>query len=355
MLHVRKRPGHQYYTVRGTVKVGKETRKVEEHSTGATSAANAREYAAALEEEIRQSILYPGRRKNSVTFGDCTDVYLNRPEGIGRMDMWRILELLKWFEDTPVTQAEILSTWNEFKDIRCKGNAPATINRFQSTLVAVLNYASANKYHFIVPRIKSLKASNEIVRFLREEQKDVLLSCYPEYAYPIFVMFCYNGNRTQEGLQLDWANVNLAQKTIYFNRTKNGKPRLVPMHPKVYCVLKTLWEKRGRPRTGHVFLNSRGAPYQDTRDAKLPGGNPLRSVHGTALKKADEELLKRGLSPIEEFRVHDWRHHFACTCIMSGIDIETIKTIGGWKSIRSLERYMAVSLNHTQEQIKKLA
>ena len=63
-----------------------------------------------------------------------------------------------------------------------------------------------------------------------------------------------------------------------FGRTKQGKPLATPMHPKVELALRDLWEKRGRPKSGHVFLNRLGKPYADTRNYKIQGGNPLKKL-----------------------------------------------------------------------------
>ena len=66
------------------------------------------------------------------------------------------------------------------------------------------------------------------------------------------------------------------------------------MHPKVELALRELWEKRGRPKSGHAFLNRLGKPYADTRDYKIQGGNPLKKAHATALRLRfghDEVLL----------------------------------------------------------------
>jgi integrase len=42
-------------------------------------------------------------------------------------------------------------------------------------------------------------------------------------------------------------------------------------------------------------------PYSDTRDYRLPSGNPLRKAHATPCRRAG----------IRDFKVHDWRHHWA--------------------------------------------
>lgn len=117
------------------------------------------------------------------------------------------------------------------------------------------------------------------------------------------------------------------------------------MHQRVYTAVHGLYQARGFPEEGHVFLNRLGQPYSDTREYKLPGGNPIRSAHYTALRRAG----------IKDFRPHDWRHHFASQAVMKGIDIETLKRLGGWKSLRMLERYAAVSTDHMDAAMERLA
>lgn len=119
------------------------------------------------------------------------------------------------------------------------------------------------------------------------------------------------------------------------------EPRSVKMHPRASKTVVQLWEGQGQPSTGHVFLNRLAQPYADTRDYRLPGGNPLRGTHTAACKRAK----------VDDFRVHDWSHHWASWCVMSGIDLEAIKRMGGWKSLRMVERYAAVSTDHMERAI----
>ena len=109
-------------------------------------------------------------------------------------------------------------------------------------------------------------------------------------------------------------------------------------------MLRLLWEKRGRPEEGHVFLNRLGKPYTDTRDLVIQGGNPLTRAHTSACARAG----------IADFTVHDWRHHWASHCVMAGIDLITIMRMGGWKSLRMVQRYAAVDTTHMNEAIRKL-
>lgn len=96
---------------------------------------------------------------------------------------------------------------------------------------------------------------------------------------------------------------------------------------------------------GHLFLNKHGQPYQDIRRAKIPGGNPLKSAHNAACKRA----------AIEDFTVDDWRHYWASRCVMAGIDLITFMQMGGWKSLRMIQRYASVGVDQMREAISKLS
>jgi integrase len=94
-----------------------------------------------------------------------------------------------------------------------------------------------------------------------------------------------------------------------------------------------------------VFLNVRGQPYADTRDYSLPGGNPIRKAHATACRRAG----------IRDFTPHDWRHHWASWCVMSGVDLVTLKRMGGWTTLAMVDRYAALDTEHMAAAIRKLA
>ena len=63
-------------------------------------------------------------------------------------------------------------------------------------------------------------------------------------------------------------------------------------------ALEGLARRTDEPDVEPRFSISSRRPYADTRDYKLPGGNPLRRAHATACRRAG----------IVNFTVHDWRH-----------------------------------------------
>jgi integrase len=180
------------------------------------------------------------------------------------------------------------------------------------------------------------------VPYLMPDERDRLLTAYNRWAQPAVIVLAYQGCRTQEALQLDWRNISWLRRTLYFSRTKNTRPRTVPMHRRVRVTLYLIWRRQGRPKSGPVFLSHRGEPYSDTRGI---GGNPLRKAHETACRAAG----------ISSFRVHDWRHSWAAHMVMSGCDMITLMRLGGWKTMSMVARYAAVSTDHMAEAVARLA
>lgn len=341
MLTIRKRG--RFWHCRGTVKVGKETRIVDEHSTGCRERSDAREYHDKLTGEIRQEVLSgtSGRAK-LMTFADAGLAYVNRPGGVHRTDAWRIGQLNEHMGDYLIS--DIKKGWRKFRERRCGGLAPATVERFRKVAQAAINLLG-EEHDFVAPKLKAIKVENKRVRFLSIEEQGRLLNSYAEHVRPIALSLCYQGLRTQEALQLQWENVNLQHQTLYIDRTKNGEPRTVPMHPRVLEALHTIARAAGAPSKGHVFLNRFGVPYADTRDYKYPGGNPVSKAHRTACKRAG----------VTDFRPHDWRHHWASWLVMNGVGLETVKKLGGWKTLDMVLRYAAVSVEHERDAIRKQA
>jgi integrase len=230
--------------------------------------------------------------------------------------------------------------------VRCGGLRPATVERFRAIFQAMINYV-ATEEQFDPPKIRRPRGERlpkKRVRYLSRDQAARLISSYAKHVQPIALTLCYQGLRIGEALRLDWDNVNWSANSLYVSETKTGEPRTVTLHVEVRKALHRLFVERGRPKEGRVFLNRLGRPYADTRKYELPGGSPIRKAHATACRKAG----------IADFHVHDWRHHWASWCVMSGIDLETMRQEGGWKSLRMVECYASVSAAHRTETMRRL-
>lgn len=344
MLTIRRRGSAGKWYMRGYVSLGERTITVAEFSTGTTEEDAARHLMAERERALREELMFGPRAVASrAVIADAFDAYLAKPKRPNSSDILRVGVMNERIGN--MSLADPRAAWRTFQDAFLAGYAPAGQDRYRSLLQACINVWQER--HDLPPvKIKAIAFDNQRIRFLSHAERDRLIGCYAGHVQPIVTMFAFQGPRTQEALQLHWGagGVDLARGTIFFARTKTGNPRTVALHPRMEAMLRPLWEKRGKPDTGHVFLNRLGRPYTDTRDLAVQGGNPLKRAHTTACERAG----------VANFTVHDWRHHWASHCVMAGVDLITIMRLGGWKSLRMVQRYAAVDTTHMQEAVSKL-
>jgi hypothetical protein len=142
MLTIRRR-GKNFH-VRGSIRVGRETRIVKEHSCGTDRRDDADAYRSKLEAEIRYEILHGrGGRTHTMTIADAGIRYMERPGGVRSYDLWRLDQINKVVGDSSIAGAA--DAWSQFKRVRCGGLAPATVQRFRAIFSAAINYLAAEE------------------------------------------------------------------------------------------------------------------------------------------------------------------------------------------------------------------
>ncbi len=344
MLTLRTRGSKNVYYIRGSVALGAERIEVAEFSTGTTEKDAASHLMAQHELTLRNRLMFGPAA--SVAAGVCADAfasYLGKATPPCVSDVLRIGKLNDLIGDLSLREPRL--AWEQFRAAYLTGHDPAGQDRYRAVFQAALNVHL--ELHGVAKiKIPTIPFDNERVRWLTLEDRDRLIDSYVPHVQPIATLLAFHGPRIQTALQLPWGpdGVDMHREAIRLNHTKNAVIRSVPMHPRVKAVLTPMWEAKKRPTKGHVFLNRFGEPYQDTRKAKIPGGNPIKSAHGTACARA----------AIEDFTVHDWRHHWASHCVMAGIDLITIMHMGGWKSLRMVQRYASVGVDHMRSAINLL-
>jgi len=344
MLSMRRRGKAQNWYIRGNVTLGGRSVEVAEYSTGTCDKAAASHLMAMREQELREQLLFgPRATAAKAVIADAFEAYLTKPKPPNSTDVVRVGVMNERIG--AMSLGDPKAAWHAFREAYLLNHAPAGQDRYRSLLQAAINVYH-DRHGLPACKLKTIAFDNQRIRFLSHADRDRLIGSYAPHVQPIATMFAFQGPRTQEALQLIWGagGVDMERGTIFFARTKTGNPRTVEIHPRVEALLRPLWLKRGRPSSGHVFLNRKGQPYTDTRDLVVQGGNPLKTAHTNACARAG----------IADFTVHDWRHHWASHCVMAGIDLITIMRLGGWKSLRMVQRYAAVDTAHMKEAVMRL-
>jgi integrase/recombinase XerD len=143
-----------------------------------------------------------------------------------------------------------------------------------------------------------------------------------EWLRPVVTVLAWSGMRINELVNLRWQDVDLERRLLHIRVQESWKPkgrrdRMVPIHPKVDTVL------RSQPIGTYVFGGPGGTPQLCARSCRrsLQVDQRRLGVHGGDL--------------------HAFRRFFATTMIRNGVDAETVRQWGGWKSFNTMLRYLA--------------
>ncbi len=230
------------------------------------------------------------------------------------------LKIQKSLETSDRKLAKAISKYKVLR--RNEGVKPATINKELAMLSKAFNLA-VKEWEWLkdnpVSRVPKEKENNERDRWLTEDEERRLLKNSFQWLKEIIVFALNTGLRQDELLSLEWSRVNLSRKTILIQKTKNGKPKTLPLNKIALGVL----EQRSKVKSiknDFVFFN---------RNGKKINPNNLRTCFYIALKK----------SRIEDFRFHDLRHTFATRLTQRGVDIYKIAKLLGHRDIKMTQRY----------------
>ena len=278
--------------------------------------------------------------QKQITFSELADKYLEYTAG--RLKSHKGLftfykKLNGYFGNRTLTAIKVEDVENMQSDILKQGLSNAYANRLLIHFKRALKKAAdweiipdnvINKFK----RVKLLKGEVKRLRYLSEEEAERLIECCePTYLLPIVITALNTGMRKSEILKLTWDKVDLKNRLILLDKTKNGERREIPINRTLYNTLSGLIRDI---RTDYVFYNSDTLkPFCD-----------IKKSFGRALKKAH----------ILNFRFHDLRHTFASRLVMAGVDLTTLKELLGHKDIKMTLRYSHLAASHISNAVNIL-
>ncbi len=226
-----------------------------------------------------------------------------------------------------------------------------TSNRYIGTLKAMFNRAVEWEVieHNPIAKIKKQKSDNRaIVRYLSTDEEarlraslrsrdrrlaesnpfyaggrfvslKAILGGYADHIHPMILLLMNTGMRRGEMFNLRWQDVDFINKriTVIGNTSKTGQTRYIPLNVEAFNVLQ-MWSKQTQRENGFVFIGKNGSRF-------------------TNIDKAWKVLLRE--AKINDFRLHDLRHHFASRLVSAGVDLNSVRELLGHSDIKMTLRY----------------
>jgi len=289
-----------------------------------------------------------GRRREQVRQGYCPrieDVAKARPrlfeDAAKEYETWSKAHKKSWRTDTHwlkrlkkvlagKTLAEITPEAVErFKLELAQSRTKATVNRHLALLRHLFNRAIRHGYQGRNPvsAVGLFREENTRSRWLTEEEERSLFKVIPEPYWAFCRVALYTGCRKSELLAARWDLIDWTRGILTLPTSKSGKPRFVELSSN---VLETLHKVPGLGERLLIFPDCRKVSHRFPEwaaEAKLPG----------------------------KVTLHTLRHTFASRLVMAGVDLLTVKALGGWNRLEMVERYSHLAPAHKRAAVERLA
>jgi integrase len=292
-----------------------------------------------LKETVKNGGQVIKKQEHILTFSELSIKYLEFANGrLKSYDRIRsfVNTLNKYFAKKRLIDFTVLDIENMQTDIIKQVLSVAYANRLTAILKRM--FTKALEWELInddviktIKKVKLLKGEIKRLRYLSYDEQERLINVCSEYLKPIVITALNTGMRKSEILHLTWGRVDLKNKVILLDITKNGERREIPINDTLYQVLSGIIRNI---KIAYVFYNPETLkPYYD-------------------IKKSWQTALKR--AHILDFRFHDLRHTFASSLVMAGVDLATVQKLLGHKTINMTLRYAHLSNIHLKDAVNKL-
>jgi site-specific recombinase XerD len=159
---------------------------------------------------------------------------------------------------------------------------------------------------------------------------------FVDHLRPLVLVALNTGLRRGELLGLTWDAVNFPAKllTVTAATAKSGHTRRVPLNPQALAALETWWQRQGKAGS-HDFVFAGRDGKRMTR---------IDTSWGSLMKSAG----------LQNFRLHDCRHHFASKLVQAGVDLYTVKELLGHSEIAMTERYSHLAPDNLRRAVEAI-
>lgn len=234
----------------------------------------------------------------------------------------------------------------DFIDFCMKTNVkPSSINIYVGIISRFFQWGIRFHYGIFTENpaaeIPKLKVRKDLPRCISEKQlSEILLSLrensWKQQRDKLIIMLAYHtGMRRRELISLVKIDVHLEEKTIRV-LGKGGKVRIVPVSNQLSELFEKYFQTCAKLKISSpwVFSNSEGQQIDYYKIAKIV-----------------KRILKKFV-PEELAHCHILRHSFATTCLNKGVSIENIAALMGHASIETTMRYLSISSERINAQMR---
>ena len=282
---------------------------------------------------IRKAVLFSDIAKDAMEYSKA---YKKSHRG----DLANLRSLLPEFgamKADEITPAHIHTYFLKRTDL-----APATLNRYRSTLSMIYQEAMRNGRVKANPArlVRLRKEDNARLRFLTYEEEESIRSIIMERCHlhePAFTFALDTGLRLSEQHQLTWDRVDLARRQITLLETKNGSRRVTVLSQRALDAIKAC-EARRNDTTDRVFLSRFGQALDSP-------------VAWFKLVMREAKVKHPALADVTW---HVFRHTFISRLVMAGVDLRTVQELAGHKDISMTTRYAHLSPDHKLDAVDRL-
>jgi site-specific recombinase XerD len=302
-------------------------------------------YSKRRTEALQRKKLPERFRVKGVTFRTLCDDALehsratNTEKSTYELDL-KINELLPIFGDMraeDITKQDIVR-WLSTESEKRKWKASSR-NRWQAAFSLIFRVGVDNEKITTNPaaRIRRKTENNGRVRFLSDDEfrklKGAIEECGNRF-HAAFDLSIHTGMRASEQFSLKWGQVDFERRQVHLPKTKNGKPRHIPLNVSAVCALETLkLFAKSTTANAPVFPNAEGESVQG------PRGWFKRAVDRAG---------------IHDYTWHCNRHTFASKLVMAGVDLRTVGELLGHRSAQMTLRYAHLAPEHQASAVDRL-
>jgi integrase len=309
MATIRKRQGRYHTQVR---KNGKSITKT------FTNKSDALKWAKEQEVKIEQGTFTTKKDKEVVTLAFLLDRW--EKEVLVHLKSWeveryKVALVTRELGKLPLEQVTS-NLLVSYRDSRLRVASNQTVKHELSLIKRALKKGIEWNYVSTVPIVASPTLKGQArTRRLKEKELSLLLSSADEYLQHVIVLLIETAMRRGELASLKITNIDLENRLMLLEDTKNGEDRTIPISKKALTAVQYLVKEAKSP-----FLLNYKKEWLTEKFITL-----CKSIG------------------IDNFRLHDLRHEGVSTLFEKGLNMIEVSSISGHKDLAMLKRYTHIN------------